>query len=58
MSIHKNAGTTPKMRALIVERHEAGETPRSLSSAIGVLPATIQKWIGRFKGEGVAGRSV
>jgi transposase len=55
MNIHKNARTTPKMRALIVERHEAGETPRSISSAVGVSPATVQKWIERFKREGIAG---
>jgi len=27
VNIHKNAKTTPKMRALIVERRQAGETP-------------------------------
>ena len=55
MNIHKNARTTPKMRALIVERHQAGETPRSISSAVGVSPATVHKWLRRFRAEGMAG---
>jgi hypothetical protein len=28
--MHKNAKITPKMRPLIVERQQAGETPRSI----------------------------
>lgn len=55
MNIHKNARTTPKMRAFIAERHRAGETPRSISSAVGVSPATVRKWLRRFKTEGIAG---
>ncbi len=55
MNIHKNARTTPKMRSFIVERHRAGATPRSISSAVGVSPATVRKWIMRFKTEGIAG---
>ncbi len=38
MNIHKNAGTTPNMRALIVERRRAGETPRAMAGAGGVSP--------------------
>ena len=55
MNIHKNAKTTPKMRGLIVERRQAGETPRSIASAVGVSPATVSKWLRRFWSEGVAG---
>jgi transposase InsO family protein len=55
VNIHKNAKTTPKMRALIVERRQAGETPRSIASAVGVSPVTVCKWLRRFSNEGVAG---
>ena len=55
MNIHKNAKTTPKMRGLIVQRRQAGETPRSIASAVGVSPATVSKWLRRFGSEGVAG---
>ncbi len=33
----------------------AGETPRSISSAVGVSPATVYKWLRRYKAEGMAG---
>ena len=55
MNIHKNAKTTPKMRALIGERRQAGETPRSIAGAVGVSRATVSKWLRRFGNEGVAG---
>lgn len=55
MNIHKNAKTTPKMRALFVERRQTGETPRAIASAVGVSPATVSKWLRRFRYEGVAG---
>jgi len=35
MNIHKNAKTTPKMRALIVARRQAEEKPRVIARAIG-----------------------
>ncbi|MGH6846301.1 MAG: helix-turn-helix domain-containing protein [Methylocella sp.] len=34
-------------RAHIVKRHEAGETPRSVASAVGVSPACVSKWLKR-----------
>jgi transposase len=43
------------MRAIIISRILAGETPRSISSAVGVSPATIYKWLRRFKNEGATG---
>ena len=55
MNIHKNAKTTPKMRALIVARRQAGETPGQIALAIGVSPATVNKWLSRHAFEGVAG---
>ncbi|MDQ6867618.1 MAG: hypothetical protein M3178_04150, partial [Pseudomonadota bacterium] len=41
MNIHKNAKTTPKMRALLAARRQAGEPPRAIASAGGVSPATV-----------------
>jgi len=55
VNIHKNARTTPNMRALIVGRRQAGETPRSIAGAVGVSPATVSKWLRRHESEGVAG---
>ncbi len=55
MNIHKNARTTPNMRALIVGRRQAGETPRSIAGAVGVSPATVRKWLRRHESEGAAG---
>jgi transposase InsO family protein len=55
VNIHNNARTTPNMRALIVARLQAGETPRSIAGAVGVSPATVRKWLRRHEIEGVAG---
>jgi transposase len=55
VNIHKNARTTPNMRALIVGRRQAGETPRSIAGAVGVSPATVRKWLRRHESEGMAG---
>ncbi|MGH8755693.1 MAG: IS481 family transposase [Burkholderiales bacterium] len=55
MNVHKNARLTYHSRAHIVKRHEAGETPRSIASAVGVSPACVYKWLKRHKMEGAAG---
>jgi transposase InsO family protein len=55
VNIHKNARTTPNMRALIVGRRQAGETPRSIAGAVGVSPTTVRKWLRRHESEGMAG---
>jgi transposase InsO family protein len=55
VNIHKNARTTPNLRALIVARCQAGETPRSVAGAVGVSPATVRKWLRRHEIEGAAG---
>ena len=55
MNIHKNAKTTPKMRALIVARRQAGEKSDRIASALGVSVATVNKWLARHAVEGVAG---
>ncbi|MGH6856676.1 MAG: helix-turn-helix domain-containing protein [Methylocella sp.] len=51
----KNAKTTAKMRALIAARRQAGETPRTIASAVGVSPAPVTKWLRRFRNEDMAG---
>ena len=40
------------------ERRQAGETPRSIASAVGVSAATVRKWLRRHESEGVAGLSL
>lgn len=55
MNIHKNAKTTPKMRALVVERRLAGETSGQIARALGVSTVTVRKWIARHAAEGPAG---
>jgi transposase len=55
VNIHKNARTTPNLRALIVGRRQAGETPRSIAGAGGVSPAAVRKWLRRRQSEGAAG---
>lgn len=58
MDVHKNAKLTPAGREVMVQRlGERGQTPRSLSSAVGVCPRTVRKWATRFKAEGLAGLS-
>ena len=55
MNVHKNARLTHFGREQIVRRYLAGETPRSISGAVGVSPASIYKWLRRFKAAGIAG---
>lgn len=55
MNVHKNARLTYHSRVFIVKRWEAGETPRSIASAVGVSPACVYKWLRRYKAEGEAG---
>lgn len=55
MNVHKNARLTYHSRVFIVKRWVAGETPRSIASAVGVSPASVYKWLGRYKAEGEAG---
>jgi transposase len=55
VNIHKNAKTTPKLRALIIERRRAGGSPCLIATALGISPATVFKWLRRFKSEGAAG---
>ena len=55
MTIHKNAKTTPKMRALIVARRQAGENAGLIASALGVSVVTVNKWLAWHAVEGAAG---
>ena len=55
MNVHKNARLTWHTRRDIVKRWEAGETPRSIASAVGVSHACVHKWLRRYKAEGEAG---
>ena len=55
MSIRQNAKTTPKMRALIVSRRQAGQAPHQIALAIGVAAVTGRKWLTRHAAEGEAG---
>jgi transposase InsO family protein len=56
MDVHKNARLTPAGREIMVRRVvEGGQTPKALSAAVGVCPRTVQKWVERFRAEGVAG---
>jgi transposase InsO family protein len=56
MDVHKNARLTPAGREIMVRRVvEGGQTPQALSAAVGVCPRTVQKWVKRFRAEGLAG---
>jgi transposase InsO family protein len=55
MNIHKNARLTAFGREWIVRQVESGQTPEAVSSAAGVCPRTVRKWVERFRAEGLAG---
>jgi len=55
VNIHKTAKTTPKMRALIVARRQAGENAGLIASALGVSVVTVNKWLAWHAVEGAAG---
>jgi transposase InsO family protein len=47
MDIHGNAKTTPKMRALIVQRARQGWTQREIADALAISVRTVAKWTSR-----------
>jgi transposase InsO family protein len=54
--VHRNAKTTPKGRALLIERVMAGGwTMQQAATACGVSVRTGYKWLARFRVEGPAG---
>ncbi len=52
---HANARLTPRGRALIVERFQAGWEKAHIAAAMGVSRGCVRKWIRRFAAEGEAG---
>lgn len=52
MNVHRNARTTPYSRALIVERHAAGEPVTAIAAAFGVSVRTVYKWLARHRAGG------
>ena len=54
MNAHSNARTTPYARALIVERHAAGEPVAAIASAFGISIRTVYKWLKRHREGGRA----
>ena len=56
MRVHPNAKTTPKARALIVQRvAEEGWTVAETAEGFGVSTRTVHKWRARYRELGVAG---
>lgn len=56
MKLHRNARTTPKARALIVQRVETeGWAVQETAEAFGVSVRTVHKWRGRYRTEGASG---
>lgn len=55
MNIHKNARTTPRSRAQIVERVlTQREAPAAVAAAVGVSERTVRKWVARYVAEPAA----
>jgi len=49
MNIHKNARTTPRSRAQIVQRMlTQHERPAAVAAAVGVSERTVRKWLTRY----------
>jgi transposase InsO family protein len=53
--MHKNARLTPKGRALMLGRLEAGQHQRDVAQAMGVSLTTLKKWLHRYRAEGPTG---
>jgi len=47
MKLHRNATTTPKMRALIVQRAAQGWPYRQIAAALSISVRTVAKWVAR-----------
>ncbi len=52
MNVHRNAKTTPKMRALIVTRAQQGWTYARIAAALGISVRTVAKWVARSREAG------
>lgn len=56
MNIHKNARTTPRSRAMLVQRVIEEHWPAgAVALAFGISERTVYKWLARYRAEGVAG---
>jgi transposase InsO family protein len=55
MNVHKNARLTPHGRERIARQVASGQTPKTVSEAVGVCPRTARKWVERYRREGLAG---
>ena len=55
MDVHKNARLTPKGRAELVRRVEAGQGVTAVALAFGVCVKTVRKWSRRLRTEGPQG---
>ena len=53
--MHKNARLTPKGRALMLGRLEAGQHQQDVAQAMGVSLTTLRKWLRRYRAEGPMG---
>lgn len=53
--MHKNARLTPKGRALMLARLEAGQHQCDVAQAMGVSLTTLKKWLRRYRSEGLEG---
>jgi transposase InsO family protein len=53
--MHKNARLTPKGRALMLSRLQAGQHQRDVAQAMGVSLTTLKKWARRYQAEGTVG---
>ncbi|HLQ12728.1 MAG TPA: IS481 family transposase [Steroidobacteraceae bacterium] len=53
--MHKNARLTPKGRALVLARLEAGQHQVDVAQAMGVSLTTVKKWLRRHRQEGPEG---
>lgn len=54
MDVHQNARLTPRCRELLVTRVLGGRCRRAVARELGVSDRTVQKWVGRFRREGIA----
>jgi transposase InsO family protein len=56
VKLHRNAKTTPHMRALLVDRIRHQQwTPTTAAAAAGVSVRTAYKWLARYRTAGAAG---
>ena len=56
MKLHRNAKTTPHMRALLVDRIQRLQWPVAVAAAAaGIAVRTAYKWLARHRAAGVAG---